>query len=541
MTTFSKKAFKGLPMGIKIRKPRHYYKDLCSVYEEDSNVDINVEKYAGVPVVQGVGEGFVNFKEDTLWDRTVSPAVSRVLAPAPYEYLTKKTGANYKVNGSVTVSNNVVSGFASSRYLEIPVINLNNANTWETKFKFTTGSAVTNGYCVFQSCIGSGTNDRYGMVQIIESSKMQFYVSFDGTSWTNCANFDVAVNTTYYMKASFDGEKYVLEYSLDDVDYTKAGEYVTTDKISYDLNKSIIGNYYADGSWFNYWQGSIDLNESYIKVNGVDVWGKNGLTVAKGLGCMYGDEEAEAGSTYNIFSNANDITLKADDIDIEGYTWAGTFRTNNIPEIHQLQYTEVGQLTYDLDYSASGFSASNYILSPSVITEPENNTYLFVTRVTTGDDSSSRNIFWTNSSLDYGCGTASSNRWRFWSGSAYYGGSFEYNTSYWVAVMQYPDQTILYYMKDDGTYKDISELPLPAIRGGTQPYWSVGPTYSGIVYGTDVIRVGNGYASTNEYWEGNIDLANTAIYKNYNNTMAATEVIWKPFKTIPAKRNLDLS
>jgi hypothetical protein len=98
--------------------------------------------------------------------------------------------------------------------------------------------------------------------------------------------------------------------------------------------------------------------------------------------------------------------------------------------------------------------------------------------------------------------------------------------------MQYPDQTILYYMKDDGTYKDISELPLPVIRGTTQPHWSTGPSYNGIVYGSNVVRIGNGYGSTSEYWEGNIDLVNTIIYKNYNNMMANTEIIWKPLTIV---------
>lgn len=534
MTTFNKKAFKGLPTAIRVRKPRYYYRDIIETYNEDTTKEVFLRKFEGLETE--VSLGAIEFEEKKLWNDVTFKKGVKVLAPyvEGVNYLTTVKGLAYNVVGSVENHENLVSSFASSSYLEIPVINLKNANTWETKFKFTTGSAVTNGYCVFQSCIGSGTNDRYGMVQIIESSKMQFYVSFDGTSWTNCANFDVAVNTTYYMKASFDGEKYVLEYSLDDVDYTKAGEYVTTDKISYDLNKSIIGNYYADGSWFNYWQGSIDLNESYIKVNGVDVWGKNGNCLFTGEGCLDGISDSSEEKEYTAFVKDDVVLLKENDVDIDGYIWANKVIVpkHDVFKKYIKDYTTVGNILLNSDYSASGFSASNYILSPSVITEPENNTYLFVTRVTTGDDSSSRNIFWTNSSSDYGCGTASSNRWRFWRGSAYYGGSFEYNTSYWVAVMQYPDQTILYYMKDDGTYKDISELPLPAIRGGTQPYWSVGPTYNGIVYGIDVIRIGNGYASTNEYWEGNIDLANTAIYKNYNNTMATAEVIWKPLKDV---------
>jgi hypothetical protein len=171
----------------------------------------------------------------------------------------------------------------------------------------------------------------------------------------------------------------------------------------------------------------------------------------------------------------------ANKVIVPGHLRAGVYLKN---------YSQVGVISMDLGYNASGFNASNYILSPSVITEPENNTYLLVTRVTTGDDSNNRNIFWTNSSPDYGCGTTSSNQWRFWRGSTYTGGSYEYNTPYWVAVMQYPDQTILYYMKDDGTFTDVSKLPLPVIRGGgTQPYWSTGPTYNGIVYGAGVVRI----------------------------------------------------
>ena len=154
MTTFNKKAFKGLPTAIRVRKPRYYYRDIIEAYNEDTTKDVFLREFEGLDTE--VSLGTIKFNEKKLWnDKTFKGGV-KVLAPYVdgVNYLTTGKGLTYNTIGNIENHENLVSGFFSSSYLEIPTINLNNANSWETKFKFTTGSAVTNGYCVFQSCIG---------------------------------------------------------------------------------------------------------------------------------------------------------------------------------------------------------------------------------------------------------------------------------------------------------------------------------------------------------------------------------------------------
>ena len=132
-----------------------------------------------------------------------------------------------------------------------------------------------------------------------------------------------------------------------------------------------------------------------VSAEGVDVWGKNGNCLFTGEGCLDGISDSSEEKEYTAFVKDDVVLLKENDVDIDGYIWANKVIVpeHDVFKKYIKDYTTVGNILLNSDYSASGFSASNYILSPSVITEPENNTYLFVTRVTTGDDSSSRNIF----------------------------------------------------------------------------------------------------------------------------------------------------
>ena len=723
MTTFNKKIAKGLPVGIKVRKPRYYYQDITATYNTSATKNIDLVEFEGLDY--NLNRSTLVFNNKKLWNNENYIGSTRALAPLYKDIFVKYGG--YSVIGSLTNDNNVFSGFSESNYLSLNSSFEVGDNTWEVVAKFTTTESFPNLQGIYHFHNAYSDNGRYGLIIRMQGNKFNFVAS-SGYSWlfNSTGSYTIQPNTTYWVKASFDGSKYVLSYSLDGKTYINDIVYNGTNTLLGNLNIMVAGVWYSGSSYIEPLLGKLDLNECYMKidnnlvwlpevteenrqttpeyltinkgfiydvvgnptltdgiltglnsinyikipsinlgakdwevslkattpsdvatneysiwdyvddytfirigsaatalgrwqllirvnnswidassqtgshviqpnttywikagfksstntyylkysldgidyiddvsytsstitphtsgssiskswsgevyldeckvtVNGVEVWGKNAKNVISVAGCLdEGLSENYNETTYNAFVKDGNVLL-TDKENVEGMIWANTV---TVPEhlksaIYRKNYNVVGTLTYDEIFNVSDFGSNNYILSPSVITEPENNTYLLVTRVTTGDDSDSRNIFWTNSSPDYGCGTASRNQWRIWrGGDTQHAGSFEYNTSYWVAMMQYPDQTILYYMKDDGTFKDISELPLPIIRGGgTQPYWSTGPIVNAIVYGTDVIRIGNGYASTNEYWKGNIDLVNTIIYKNYNNLMEKAEIIWQP-------------
>ncbi|MBQ8750170.1 MAG: hypothetical protein IJZ30_00855 [Alphaproteobacteria bacterium] len=86
MTQISKKAYKGLPVSIKVRKPHYYYQDFLEVFND------NTEKYIELREFEGLDYNFnrsqVIFDEKVLWNGYTSNSMSRVLAPSGETYLT---------------------------------------------------------------------------------------------------------------------------------------------------------------------------------------------------------------------------------------------------------------------------------------------------------------------------------------------------------------------------------------------------------------------------------------------------------------------
>ena len=63
-------------------------------------------------------------------------------------------------------------------------------------------------------------------------------------------------------------------------------------------------------------------------------------------------------------------------------------------------------------------------------------------------------------------------------------------------------------MLDDGTYNSYDELPEI-----TDASWNLAIKIDNTVelFGNNPLRIGTGYTTPSEYWQGSIDLANTVI------------------------------
>lgn len=117
----------------------------------------------------------------------------------------------------------------------------------------------------------------------------------NGSSWINTTNFTGSyttnVNTWYYVKITFDGSNtYKLEISEDDLNYTTVVSYTSSSKI---------GSYPI---YTYYWNGKIDLSETYVKINGADWWVPE---ITKGAGTS----ETLPGCTYNFTDDGSATTL----------------------------------------------------------------------------------------------------------------------------------------------------------------------------------------------------------------------------------------
>lgn len=169
------------------------------------------------------------------------------------------------------IDGGVVSGFTASEYLTISTPNLRDAYAWEIYLK-----ANANAYdkYIFQSSVNSSDSGRFGVSIYLSSNKTyKFDLSFNGSSWVSSSslvdyNIPIELNKDYYIKMSFNGSIYKLEISEDNITWQTAVEYSSTEKLAA-LSYTRIGSY---NNTSYYWNGSIDLDSTYININGERWW-----------------------------------------------------------------------------------------------------------------------------------------------------------------------------------------------------------------------------------------------------------------------------
>ena len=171
--------------------------------------------------------------------------------------------------GSPIINNGIASGFSSANYLKITdSFDVSTAQSWEVVYKIKTGTDITTG----QSMCGHTGSSNYDPFTIDVNSS-RFQLGLCNTSSTNLlkdakGTYTVLANTTYWLKLTFDGSRYALSYSSNGVDFIEDVTLESTTKIwTSDL---VLGRQQGASSEFPF-LGSIDLNESYIKING-EVW-----------------------------------------------------------------------------------------------------------------------------------------------------------------------------------------------------------------------------------------------------------------------------
>lgn len=180
------------------------------------------------------------------------------------------TGNQLRIVGSPTIVDGVVSGFSNvpNRSDVTTLDSLPSSSSLLIQVKFNTGTLKTDANQFILSTL-SQTNRNICWGVAGQSKKIRIYLSSNGTTWdiANSVNGThiLADNTDYIARLTFDGSKYVVSLLID-------GQWVDDITItsSLALSKQILrfGNNETGSS---YWPGSIDLNETYIKVNG-ETW-----------------------------------------------------------------------------------------------------------------------------------------------------------------------------------------------------------------------------------------------------------------------------
>ena len=183
----------------------------------------------------------------------MSKLLAMMMKPKPIMYAT--------IKGSLTENNGVFSGFSSSNYLELQQPFTLNADTVaEIVFKINFDNETTQVYL--------GHPNTYGiqMTKGTADSKIHLYLG-NNSSWTlidNATGTTVLSSLTdYYIKVVFNKGNVQVLLSTDKTNWTtEINRNITlTEEYSYiiDLGRGRTNTQYL--------KGSIDLNQSYIKIN----------------------------------------------------------------------------------------------------------------------------------------------------------------------------------------------------------------------------------------------------------------------------------
>lgn len=189
------------------------------------------------------------------------------------KYYKYGTEPNVTIVGSPTISSGVVSGFTTGNYLtfntpsKVAAASLNN---FEVQFKVTTPSSWTSNGRVLNPT--DGADSKTGpFVQVTQDSA--------SLNWYNGSNYQsfralgaLASNKTYWFKWIYDGATIKGYYSVDGEDYVLCSDTAPSYKPFFNSETYGLGIRVSDKSAVCMWKGSIDLTQSYIKVNGEDWW-----------------------------------------------------------------------------------------------------------------------------------------------------------------------------------------------------------------------------------------------------------------------------
>lgn len=228
---------------------------------------------------------------------------------------------NTTVVGSPTINKGVVSGFSTANYLKInDTVPLATATTWEKVVKFTFATSTNNQAFIASGKDSSSSEDLLGTDS---SNHPQMRVSVKASEWIVhiYGSTTLTAGKTYWIKGEFTGSAYNLYLSTTGEfkgEETLEGSVSSTTKC---LSKT---NYIGSTTITSYQYpptSSIDLSQSYIKING-EIWWQGGtglLTLKAGSKVYVPNGFEEDGTTY-----------KFDEVVIEGDVLSGfTLNDNN--------------------------------------------------------------------------------------------------------------------------------------------------------------------------------------------------------------------
>lgn len=201
-----------------------------------------------------LNETYIN-TNDTAW---FGRSFSKVKLHSP-------TAISYTKKGNPTItSDGVASGFTDKNdYLILGAF-----NPGTSKWKFTTKVKIYD-YSTQISLIDRNSSKRCFQIVVRTTGKFRVNISTNGSSKANEVDGThvLSVNTIYYICFEYDGSKYYLKYSTDNINWTTDITINNSTKI-YPVSTMCMGH-----SWYNSgtekWDGEIYMRYTRFEINGV--------------------------------------------------------------------------------------------------------------------------------------------------------------------------------------------------------------------------------------------------------------------------------
>lgn len=186
----------------------------------------------------------------------------------------------YTIVGNPTINDGVVSDFSNVDYLQLSSQFRPGTNdTWEFATKVTYTNNATNVYFAvheyFRILSTNKGRPQFAIRTQGEGGNVSNWVAYSATGDTDGVFQN---NTTYYIKAGNDGTNFYFDYKIEGQDnYTRLLE---TSSSGWVAPSSYNGGTTIGFGFSNYYfHGSIDLNETYIKVNSIVSTGPTGYVL----------------------------------------------------------------------------------------------------------------------------------------------------------------------------------------------------------------------------------------------------------------------
>lgn len=218
--------------------------------------------------------------EGTKEDHTYSePDVKQILS------IRKPTGntvPNVTVVGSPTITDNVVSRISLGNFLTMPEVFNPGSNSWEIVIRAKTAATRSHRDWLIGSGNTAGQDHGYITMGLENNGKPLLYLSSNGSSWNiaSAVTGSTILDTdTYYLfrlrfiSIKITGAVYIYDISSDNgQSWTEEIRIDSTYSIFVPTIPYAIGISYYSKSPNQFWAGSIDFSQSYIKINGEYWW-----------------------------------------------------------------------------------------------------------------------------------------------------------------------------------------------------------------------------------------------------------------------------